>query len=129
MGRNGRHGWPTYSPTSAVSGEEEEQQLLNMQGDVAESTNTAVLEPFGIWFLTSAAEPTWDEGVATEVTKDHLTHSFRSLDWEVDTLQLMVLEEERRLKHANVASERSLVIMRSLARNPEYEFSAAFFTS
>jgi hypothetical protein len=73
---------PTYSPTS----------LIKERASV-EETFTA-MEPFGLRFLSSKAQPIFDLDTVTTVTMEHLLHSFRTKGWDVNRLKLMLLDEE-----------------------------------
>ncbi|EJK64929.1 hypothetical protein THAOC_14280, partial [Thalassiosira oceanica] len=94
---------PTYAPT----------QLVGETLPAASGETVVAVEPFGLRYLTTKPEPNVDAIVVTEVTREHLVHSFRTKEWEVEQLDLMILEKEdgggRRLDG------------RALAANPAYE--------
>lgn len=76
---------PTYSPTV----------LVVEQTASVEETFTA-MDPFGLRFLSSKQQPSFDLDSVTKVTTEHLLHSFRAKGWDADRLQLMLLDDEDR---------------------------------
>ena len=76
---------PTYSPTA----------LAEEQTSSVEETFTA-MEPFGLRFLSSKQQPSFNLDTVTEVTTEHLLHSFRTKGWDADRLKLMLLDDEGR---------------------------------
>jgi len=76
---------PTYSPTAFA-----EEQTSSV-----EETFTA-MEPFGLRFLSSKQQPSFNLDTVTEVTTEHLLHSFRTKGWDADRLKLMLLDDEGR---------------------------------
>jgi len=76
---------PTYSPTS----------LYVEQTSSVEETFTA-MEPFGLRFVSSKPQPSFDVDALTEVTTEHLLHSFRTKGWDANRLTLMLLDDEDR---------------------------------
>lgn len=108
--------FPTYSPTGDLQLEGQEP-VLSIQGE-----NVVVLEPFGIKLLADQAEPNYNEETVVRVTKEHLTHSFRTHGYEVSSLTLLVLEHERHLtSERNPAVATSAVTLRWLEQHPVYD--------
>ena len=83
--------FPTYSPTGDVK-MEGQKSILSTQGE-----NVVALEPFGVKLFANQAEPSFNEETVLRVTKEHLTHSFRTHGYEVVTMKLVSLEHERHL--------------------------------
>jgi len=109
-------GTPTYFPTS--------DNADKIQELSAQNENVSALEPFGLKLYANAADPNYDEDTVTRVTMEHLVHSFRSKDWQVGSLNLMVLEHERKLLHeskGNLMEASSPAAMRWLAQHPVFE--------
>lgn len=76
---------PTYSPTF----------MHVEQTSSVEETFTA-MDPFGLRFLTSKQQPSFNLDTVTTVTTEHLLHSFRTKGWDADRLELMLLDDEDR---------------------------------
>jgi hypothetical protein len=107
--------FPTYSPTGDVQMEEQEPRL-STQGE-----HVVALEPFGVKLFAEVAEPRYNEETVLRVTKEHLTHSFRTHGYEVGTMKLMLLEHERHLlSEQSPAVAYSAVNLRWLEQHPVF---------
>jgi hypothetical protein len=105
--------FPTYSPTGDLQFEGQEPRL-STQGE-----HVVALEPFRIKLFADQAEPSFDEETVLLVTKEHLTHSFRTHGYEVGTIKLMLLEHERHLvSEGTPAVAYSAVNLRWLEQHP-----------
>ncbi|KAL7535234.1 hypothetical protein ACHAXR_006357 [Thalassiosira sp. AJA248-18] len=116
--------YPTYSPTALPTSDDDGNLQPRLSNPQDSNTQQAILEPFGLKLYANVAEPTAFEDTVKRVTMEHLVHSFRTKDYVVDTLDLMVLTEDRHLmRHApgNVASAMSPMTDRWLVQHPVYE--------
>ena len=103
---------PTYYPTADPDWEE---PMLSTQGE-----EVVALEPFGLRMKVNSG---YDEDKAKLVTQSHLTHSFRTQDWELTRMNLMVLEEDRRDLLSNNGKKSS----RMLAEEHEVIFGGVLY--
>ena len=106
---------PTYYPTTDPDWEE---PMLSTKGE-----EVVALEPFGLRMKLNSG---YNEDKATLVTQSHLTHSFRTQDWELTRLNLMVLEEDRRHLLSNNNGKKSSS-SRMLAEEHEVIFGGVLY--
>merc|ERR1712176_1056193 len=97
--------------------------MTALQGEFVGEEHGMLLKPFGVKFWANVAEPNMDDDTITQVTMEHLVHSFRAKDWHLDHLTLLVLEKENRnLMHSSVvASVTPQVLSRRLTNHPTNE--------
>ena len=74
----------TYEPTAGPDDEDSNSATENF----------VAMEPFALKLFASVPAPRYDEDVVKEVTMKHLTHSFRTQNFVLERMNLMVLEKE-----------------------------------
>ncbi|KAL7465743.1 hypothetical protein ACHAXS_006061 [Conticribra weissflogii] len=97
--------YPTVFPTTYGDGTGED--VNNFDHDEEADTFVA-LEPFALKLYASVPEPRYDEDTVKDVTMKHLTHSFRTKNFIVDRIHLMILEKEDATKQGRNLLKRNI---------------------
>lgn len=98
--------YPTIFPTTYRDGLDENESENDYHDE--ESDTFVALEPFALKLFASVPEPRYDEDTVKEVTMKHLTHSFRTKNFIVDRIHLMILEKEDATKRGRNLLKRNI---------------------
>jgi len=98
--------YPTIFPTTYGDGLDENDSENDHHDE--ESDTFVALEPFALKLFASVPEPRYDEDTVKEVTMKHLTHSFRTKNFIVDRIHLMILEKEDATKRGRNLLKRNI---------------------